>query len=524
MKATKVTKVTKVTSVRIHQLRSLNVAMLLIIVCGAITMMYMRGGGSTAQAMDDPHDPHSRFLIPSRYFEQSGHNVGGAFLAFFEENGGVEQFGLPLTDAFEQDGVQVQYFEHVRLEIHPNASDHVKISPLGVFLTQDRTDEMPFVSHDPGPYATSTYFPSTGHNLSYQFRTFWQDQGAHRIFGLPISEPFLDYRKDTDTSYTVQYFEQARLEYHLDHPGGTATIQFGDLGREYAHTRNMEEYLAATRPITVLGSAKVTFTSSSGIMRNIRLAVRQFNNLRVAPGEELSFLDIVGELTSQTGYVAGGGIVGGSVGQVIAGGICYLSTGVYQAVLRAGLEITERHPHSLALGDFQETPGLDSAVYTFDGRGLNRKQNDMDLRWRNDTPDPIILETKIITDGELMVALWGYSDGRTTTLSEPEVNPRSYLSGVWRYDSTLPQCEVRRVAAGSPGMSVTVERVVESKAGEILHRDTIASTYGASRDVYIYGPNVTPLPHVRPNPGHQAYEQCLQTANQIASPSPNMPE
>lgn len=59
-----------------------------------------------------------------RYFPETGHAVGGAFLRFWEANGGLDNFGLPISEEFDEvlpDGLtyRVQYFERVRLEYHP---------------------------------------------------------------------------------------------------------------------------------------------------------------------------------------------------------------------------------------------------------------------------------------------------------------------------------------------------------------------------------------------------------------------
>jgi hypothetical protein len=461
-----------------------------------------------------------QFLIPSRFFEATGHNVGGPFLAFYEANGGVDMFGLPLTEVLTEDGMQVQYFERVRFEIRPTLPERVWISALGEEIAAARASEPPFVRHKPVRDEASTYFPATGHNLSYQFRDFWEQQGGYPIFGYPISEAFVERNPENGLVYTVQYFERARLEYRLDYPGSLPQVQVGLLGRQYLaqHSDVPAQALEPARPLELLGTSTVHFGTDDGDMQNVRLASRQFDGLKVMPDEELSFLETVGELSEDTGYVKGYGIVNGSIGRVIAGGICYVSTALFQAIIPAGLEIIERHPHSLALNGFG-TLGLDSAVYTPDQMYMSKY--DVDLRWRNDLPDPILIVTDVITSGDLTISIWGYNDGRKTIIRDAIVdNTTNPATAVWRYDETMTTCEVQKIATGNPGKNVSVERIVWGADDTVLHKDYFASRYAPLRDVFVYGPGVTPLrSEVVGSPAQAAREQCL-AAQRNGSSSP----
>ncbi|HET8629713.1 MAG TPA: glycoside hydrolase family 16 protein [Thermomicrobiales bacterium] len=85
-----------------------------------------------------PADPPAAPLAGDAYFAATGHNVGGRFLAYWQANGGLPQFGYPLTEAFQQqleDGqtYTVQYFERARFEEHPEhpAPYDVELGQLG---------------------------------------------------------------------------------------------------------------------------------------------------------------------------------------------------------------------------------------------------------------------------------------------------------------------------------------------------------------------------------------------------------
>lgn len=93
----------------------------------------------------------------------------------------------------------------------------------------------------------------------------------------------------------------------------------------------------------------VTNASSSNDNRinNIRLACSAINCILLEPGQEFSFNDTVGQRTKSAGYKKAGVYISGEVGEEIGGGICQVSTTLFNAVVKADLEITERHNHSL---------------------------------------------------------------------------------------------------------------------------------------------------------------------------------
>ena len=63
---------------------------------------------------------NSRASVPGRsYFAETGHTLSGAFLIYWQQNGGLAMFGYPISEPVQEDGVTVQYFERNRFELHP---------------------------------------------------------------------------------------------------------------------------------------------------------------------------------------------------------------------------------------------------------------------------------------------------------------------------------------------------------------------------------------------------------------------
>jgi hypothetical protein len=74
------------------------------------------------------------------------------------------------------------------------------------------------------------YFPQTGHTLALGFKDFWEANGGLAVFGYPISEEFPEKNPDTGETYTVQYFERNRFEYHPELAGTPWAVSLGRLG------------------------------------------------------------------------------------------------------------------------------------------------------------------------------------------------------------------------------------------------------------------------------------------------------
>lgn len=110
-----------------------------------------------------------------------------------------------------------------------------------------------------------------------------------------------------------------------------------------------------------LGSFTTQFDSSNtGRVTNIRRAAELINGTIVQPGEEFDFSNVVGKTTAENGFELAGSYENGNVVDTYGGGICQVSTTLYNAVLRAELNVTKRYPHSITVNYVD--PSLDAAI------------------------------------------------------------------------------------------------------------------------------------------------------------------
>lgn len=183
----------------------------------------------------------------SRTFPETGQTVGERLLEYWNQNGALPVFGLPLNAQAEQqtnDGkFQAQLFERNRLELHPeNARPYdVLLGRLGtdILFKQGRPWEtLPKDQPKPG----CLFFKETGQNLCEPFLSYWRSKGLDlgdpgisvreslALFGYPVTKVNTERNGDGWTGAT-QWFERARFEYHPENPNPYKVL-LGRLGAE----------------------------------------------------------------------------------------------------------------------------------------------------------------------------------------------------------------------------------------------------------------------------------------------------
>jgi hypothetical protein len=190
-----------------------------------------QSAGPTAR-VPDPHAPGVQ------YFPATGHTLRGKFLDYWQRYGGLAQFGYPITEEFaESDGprdtppLTVQYFERARFEHHPENAGTVHEVLLGALGLAFHPADPPV---PPMMNPSAIYFDATGHNLSGVFRAYWEAHGGLFVNGYPVSEAFDEVNPIDGKTYSVQYFERSRFEYHPENAGTAYDVLLGLLGTQLA--------------------------------------------------------------------------------------------------------------------------------------------------------------------------------------------------------------------------------------------------------------------------------------------------
>ena len=139
------------------------------------------------------------------------------------------------------------------------------------------------------------------------------------------------------------------------------------------------------RPFQVgLASYRTSLADRTEAQRhNIRQAAMALDGVVIEPGETFSFNQVVGPRTPERGYREAPAFMERDLVKSIGGGICQVSSTVYNAVALSGLAIVERHPHSRRVASVP--PGRDATVWY----GMT------DLTFRNEYPNPVRLAVKV---------------------------------------------------------------------------------------------------------------------------------
>jgi len=184
-----------------------------------------------------------------RCFTEADYCIDGRIRSYWEQNGGLPVFGLPITPLQEEEiggeVVQVQWFERNRLELHPENEPpfDVLLGLLGAEAVQREGFPTDLQSHREGD---CRYFAETGFNVCGDFLATWQANGLDMgdsgvsameslaLFGLPVTGEFEMELSDGNT-YTVQWFERARFERHPENEP-PFNVQLGLLGVEAGPT------------------------------------------------------------------------------------------------------------------------------------------------------------------------------------------------------------------------------------------------------------------------------------------------
>lgn len=152
--------------------------------------------------------------------------------------------------------------------------------------------------------------------------------------------------------------------------------------------------------------------SPANRVHNINVATGKFNGLVIMPGEEFSFNQYLGTVDAANGYRPELVIKNNTTTPEYGGGICQVSTTAFRAAMQSGVDITARRNHSYPV-TYYGAPGFDATVYA----------PTTDLRFRNDTGQPIQLRTKV-AGTKVIFEVWGTRDGREVTINGPFVTSR----------------------------------------------------------------------------------------------------
>ena len=225
----------------------------------------------------------------------------------------------------------------------------------------------------------------------------------------------------------------------------------------------------------VVGTYETIYGGDPNRIHNVQLVAHLVDNKLIAPNTTFSFNGTTGERSADKGFLEAPVIVNGELQTGLGGGVCQVSTTVFNAAYEAGLPITARTNHALYISHYPL------------GRDATVNYPDIDLKFVNNTGHWLLLRT-LVGSSSLVVTLYGTPVHRRV---ESIAQPLRYVSAPpvqKTVDATLKPGQVVVDDPGVPAQSTSVERKVYSADGKLLSDATWYSSYRAEPKIVRVGP------------------------------------
>jgi vancomycin resistance protein YoaR len=231
----------------------------------------------------------------------------------------------------------------------------------------------------------------------------------------------------------------------------------------------------------VVASYTTTYGGTEGRVHNVRLVAELIDGALIAPGARFSFNETTGERNAAKGFAEAPVIINGELENGIGGGVCQVSTTVFNAAFEAGLSIERRTNHALYISHYPL------------GRDATVNYPDLDLVFRNDTDHWLLLRT-FVGAGSLTVNLYGTPTGRRVETETSRLVAEGKVPWQRIDDPTMFKGEKIVEQYGAPPRSTSVRRRVFAPDGTLMYDTTWRSYYVGEPTVVRLGTKPRPAP------------------------------
>jgi len=312
-----------------------------------------------------------------------------------------------------------------------------------------------------------------------------------------ITDQIADELSYDAVSATVSDFDPSTLKFEFTdaskgryvdaeqlYSSALAAVQSGAGGQTIAISQEViEPKVTRSQLEDSFGKITEAKTSTSGSnknrINNIEVALSSLNGLCIEPGMTFSFNSIVGQRTRERGYKMAGAIVDGLMSEELGGGICQVSTTLFNAVAKADLEIVERQPHSRPVGYVDE--GKDAAV----------SWPNQDFKFTNNTDFPIYLVAGMNETGNrCIISIYGRQlpAGQSIVIEAYVTEKLVPEEDRYIYTTDLPTGMKELVEEAREGCKATAYKIYVDENGDEISREVLCySKYNPAGAVYKVG-------------------------------------
>ncbi len=224
-----------------------------------------------------------------------------------------------------------------------------------------------------------------------------------------------------------------------------------------------------------LGTYSTSFAKGTNRGKNVENATGRINGTVLLPGEEMSASEAMGETTAENGYFEAGSYLNGKTVQSFGGGVCQVSSTLYNAVILSELEVTERWAHSMTVGYVK--PSMDAAI----------AEGYKDLKFKNNLDAPIYIE--------------GYTKGSKLTFTIYGKETRSEAREIAFVSEVISRTEakkkfvasgdavgtLRETESGHAAIKAKLWKVVTENGTEVSRTQVNSSSYISSAATWSVG-------------------------------------
>lgn len=216
---------------------------------------------------------------------------------------------------------------------------------------------------------------------------------------------------------------------------------------------------------SVLGQYETKFNlKNQNRVSNIKLAINKINNVLIDSKEEFSFNDIIGKRSTGQGFKNAPIIVNGEMQLGMGGGICQVSSTVYNAALYSGLEIVQARNHSIPSGYIQK------------GRDATVSYGNIDLVFKNNYRYPVLIKNEVKAD-KIITTIYGNEDDKKIVDIKTEIIQTIKFNMIEKESDDLYEGKTKVESKGRNGYKVKTYRVYKNYDGSVINEELVNESY-----------------------------------------------
>ncbi|AWH77112.1 VanW family protein [Clostridioides difficile] len=262
---------------------------------------------------------------------------------------------------------------------------------------------------------------------------------------------------------------------------------------------------------TNLGTYSTTFkTSQINRSINIKLATDNISNVLLMPGETFSFNKHTGKRSKENGYKSAPVIMEGEMEEDYGGGVCQVSSTLYNSVLYAGLEIVNVKNHTIP------------SSYVPKGRDATVADSGIDFLFKNNLKHPVYIKN-YVSGNQIVCNIYGSAEDKQNITISTKLDGVSQTTMKRVNDPTMPKGKEKVDKSGRNAYSVSTYRTFNDANGKKIKTEKIANSYYPKKEGIILVGTMEPKPEEKPNIDENKNNQNTNNQNTNNQQKPETP-